>query len=75
VRTDEIKNDLILDEPFSLTSQFIEVLERPSIGYDFFKQFSARCKEPLKTVPDHPFAPTTPLKVGVLMRTRLKSVV
>jgi hypothetical protein len=37
---DEIKNDLILDELFSLTPQLIEVLERPSIGYDLFKQFS-----------------------------------
>ena len=64
--------DLVLDEnvSFSLTPQFIEVLERTSIGANCVNSFSGRSNKPLKRFQITRPRPT-PTERGVLMRTRL----
>jgi hypothetical protein len=65
------KWDLVLDEnlSFSLTHQFVEVLEGTSIGPDCFN-VSGRSVKPLKRF-DIPVGAQHPTERGVLMRTRL----
>lgn len=66
------KWDLVLDEnlSFSLTPQFIEVLEWTSIGPNCFNSFLGRSNKPLKRF-EIPVGAQHPTERGVLMRTRL----